>query len=397
MGEPRQTEERLKTWVIDQSAQERLCLAILSLDARFFEVKPRRPKGGPDGARDIEAVFQNGEEVWGAVGFRKNVTDDSNDKRWVKKKFKKDVDAAKKKNPSLPGFVFFTNVDLTPEDGSELKKYALDKGLSFVELYWRERLRVALDSSRGLGFRFTYLSIPLSEAEQSAFFAEYGQALERLMQEGFSAMDQKFHRLEFLHECKNQLVNAGVVVRLLRPLNAEELGHYRFFAKITDTLEKDNPNPTLWIGGRDSFWEFNDDDPPVRVVATQSLAWYRNPDETLHTSIAIGDLTTEHLQGWVDLVGHSPFSTLSELDRKIVVFWVSKPLLPCIESIFLIVNNYQLAGGHREEFWDHPEYGIGPAPEWPEKLTDEEAKIPWAFVLYPQYLDFSDSTPPKLH
>jgi hypothetical protein len=118
-----ETEERLRTWLLDQSAQERLCLGILSLDARFAEVKPRRPKGGPDGARDIEAVFiQSQEKVWGAVGFRKNVRDDSKDKRWVKKKFKDDVDAAKKEDPSLWGFVFFTNVDLTPEEETKLQQ-----------------------------------------------------------------------------------------------------------------------------------------------------------------------------------------------------------------------------------------------------------------------------------
>jgi hypothetical protein len=85
MSEPRLTDERLKTWVTDQSAQEHLCLAILCLGPRFFDVKPRRPMGGPDGARDIEAVFANQEKVWGAVGFRKNATDDSKDKRWVQR------------------------------------------------------------------------------------------------------------------------------------------------------------------------------------------------------------------------------------------------------------------------------------------------------------------------
>jgi len=118
--------------VIDQSAQERLCIGILSLDARFADVKPRRPLGGPDGARDIEAVFQNQGKVWGAVGFRKNVRDDTKDKRWVKKKFKDDVDAAKKENPLLWGFVFFTNVDLTPEEETKLQQYARDRGFHLL-------------------------------------------------------------------------------------------------------------------------------------------------------------------------------------------------------------------------------------------------------------------------
>ena len=62
--------------------------------------------------------------MWGAVGFRKNIRDDSKDKRWVQKKFKDDVDAAKKENPSLWGFIFFTNIDLTPKEQEGLKQYA---------------------------------------------------------------------------------------------------------------------------------------------------------------------------------------------------------------------------------------------------------------------------------
>jgi hypothetical protein len=226
MSEPRETEERLRTWMIDQAEQERLCLGILSLDPRFTEMKPRRPKGGPDGARDIEAVFSNRETIWGAVGFRTNARDDDDDKGWVKKKFKNDIAAAKEENPSLWGFIFFTNVDLTPAEVTSLEQYARNKGLSFVDLFWRERLRIALDSPRGLGFRYQYLRINLSEAEQSAFFAEYGQGLEQLLRKGFSAIDEKLHRLEFHQECQKELVEARVVITLRQPATAEQLGHY---------------------------------------------------------------------------------------------------------------------------------------------------------------------------
>ena len=57
------TEERLRTWALNQADRERLCLGILALDIRFSNIKPRRSKGGPDGARDIEAAFENGETV----------------------------------------------------------------------------------------------------------------------------------------------------------------------------------------------------------------------------------------------------------------------------------------------------------------------------------------------
>jgi hypothetical protein len=141
--------------------------------------------------------------VWGAVGFRANARDDDEDKRWVRKKFEDDVDAAKQENPSLWGFVFLTNIDLTPAEVTALEQYARGKGLSLVEVNWRERLRIALDAPRGLAFRYQYLSIDLcidlSPAEQRAFFAEYGQALEGLLQQGFGAVDERLRRLEFPH------------------------------------------------------------------------------------------------------------------------------------------------------------------------------------------------------
>jgi hypothetical protein len=186
-----------------------LCLGILSLDARFAEVKPRRPKGGPDEAHDIERV-----------------KDDSKDKQKIKQKFKDDVDKALKKNPTLRGFIFFTNVDLSLKDQAELLQYGRLKGLSFVELYHRERLRMALDDARGLHLRYQYLSLDLSPAEQQAFFAEYGQALERLVQGGFRAVEKRLRWQEFLLEYQRQLVWAAVVVTLDRPANAEELGHF---------------------------------------------------------------------------------------------------------------------------------------------------------------------------
>jgi hypothetical protein len=399
------TEERLRTWPLDQSAQERLCLGILYLDGRFAEVKPRRPKGGPDGARDIEAVFQN-QKVWGAVGFRKNVRDDNEDKRWVQKKFKDDVDAAKKENPSLWGFICFTNIDLTPEEQKGLEKYA-HKQLPFVELYWRERLLAALDAPRGLGFRFTYLGIPLSEEEQQAFFAEYGQALERLVQGGFSAVEKRLRRQEFLLEYQRQLMWAEVVVTLDRPVNAEELGHFRFLADIQG-LEAGR-QPSLWIGCRDAFWSAKrTDGSPVLLIGSKGLAWCRDPDETLQSYDypAYGGLTTKQLDVHVNLFDRGPFPTLASLEWTRVVFWVTKPLVPFIESISLIVNDYVFAGGHREQL-DILESGS--SPPWIETLTDEEAKSPWvtvyqtgpkglddlAFSYNCWYIDFSQSTPPK--
>ncbi|TMA79926.1 MAG: hypothetical protein E6J74_40395 [Deltaproteobacteria bacterium] len=82
MATPQETEERLRTWTLGQTERERMCLGLLALDERFSNVRPRRPKGGPDGGRDIEAVLDGSHLVWGGVGFRNNAIDSTDD--WVR-------------------------------------------------------------------------------------------------------------------------------------------------------------------------------------------------------------------------------------------------------------------------------------------------------------------------
>src|SRR5215211_5336904 len=102
MGTAQLTEERLKTWLDGNQVQrERMCIAILALTKQYSNVRPRRPKGGPDGARDIEALYEGTYEVWGAVGFQNSVTDSAEDKRLAQKKYKSDLKSALAENPSL--------------------------------------------------------------------------------------------------------------------------------------------------------------------------------------------------------------------------------------------------------------------------------------------------------
>jgi SAM-dependent methyltransferase len=160
--------------------------------------RPRRPKGGPDGARDIEALFNGSHIVWGAVGFQNSVSDSPEDKRLTKKKFRDDVQNAVKQNSLLTHFIFFTNVDLTPDEQNELILFAKQKGLSFVEIFWRERMRILLDTPEGLGFRYQYLGINLSEAEQATFFSASGNQLEAFIHKRFSDIELQIKRLEFV-------------------------------------------------------------------------------------------------------------------------------------------------------------------------------------------------------
>ena len=86
MANPKLTEERLRSWLdTNQPQRERLCLHITPMLGEYIDINPRRPKGGPDGSRDLEAKNKFGEVVWGAVGFRNSADDSKNDKKWCEK------------------------------------------------------------------------------------------------------------------------------------------------------------------------------------------------------------------------------------------------------------------------------------------------------------------------
>src|SRR5436305_1584644 len=109
MTGPRLTEERLRYHLDShQVMRERMCLALLPLLGPFSQERPRRSKGGPDGSRDIECLYQGSILTWGAVGFRNGGGNDSEARNAAKKKFRDDLDGALEENSSLESFVFFT-------------------------------------------------------------------------------------------------------------------------------------------------------------------------------------------------------------------------------------------------------------------------------------------------
>lgn len=71
-----------------------MCLDILKIDKNYSDVKPRHPEGGPDGARDIEALYKGELLTWGAVGFQNNVSDSPVEIKSTKKKFRDDLKSA---------------------------------------------------------------------------------------------------------------------------------------------------------------------------------------------------------------------------------------------------------------------------------------------------------------
>ena len=368
------TEERLRTWITDQADRERMCLGILALNARFSDIKPRRPKGGPDGGRDIEAVFDNREVVWGGVGFRANVNDSGEDKKWVEKKFNADIRSAKDKNPELWGFVFFTNVDLTPAESSKLEQYAHSEGFSFIEIFYRERLRIELDSPRGLSLRYQYLGINLSDAEQATLFAEYGSQIESLTK-GVGAIDK---RIEFFHDCSKPLMGGSVILTLKQECTPEDIGHFRFMAEILNMHEPD-PHPGLWIAGRDAYSVWHSKGSSQKLIGVKSLVWSLNPDEDIQNTIfGTSAITADQLEAGGHLHKRGPYKTLGDLDQRHMSIYVTKPLFDLTAGIFVIANDYIIAGADAEYFIP---LSMDPLADWPEPLSETEAQVPWVTVM----------------
>jgi hypothetical protein len=225
------TDERLKSYLdTNQLGREQMCLAVLAADRRYSDVRPRHPRGGPDGARDIEALSGLQQRVFGAVGFVNQANDSEEHKRKIIAKFRDDLNEALKQSTKPEVFVFLTNVNLTVGEKDELIAEAKKRGLAVGEIFDRERIRIILDSPDGLSFRFQYLGLPLSEAEQASFFARWGDDIQGLINARFGAVEKSLNRIHFFQEANLLLSTLWVSLRFNREYTGVEIGHFRAFA-----------------------------------------------------------------------------------------------------------------------------------------------------------------------
>ena len=233
-----------------------MCLAVLALDRNYTDVRPRRPEGGPDEGRDLQCL-RDSQICFGAVGFFNSVADSPTNKRLAKKKFKDDLDSALRARSNLRAFVFFTNVDLTPGEVEALAASAQSKGVSFVDIYYRERIRQVLDGPEGLGIRYQYLQIYMSKAEQTSFFSRWGSDLQRLVAGGFHSIERKIDHLEFAYWKTGTLREIRLELRLRQHEQSlrEAPEHFRVFVELQSVLHEKR---SIVIGGRDDFWQISD-------------------------------------------------------------------------------------------------------------------------------------------
>jgi hypothetical protein len=165
-------------------------------------------------------------------------------------KFESDLEAALSAEPQLKVFVFFTNVNLTISERTELEDCARRRGIEHCEIFYRERIRIVLDSPDGFSIRFQYLGIPLSEAEQATFFAKWGDDIQNVISEGFGKIERTLNRLHFLAEAVLPLSHFTIILELDREYSASEIGHFRAFCSL-DLVEPRDRVVGLLFGSTD--------------------------------------------------------------------------------------------------------------------------------------------------
>lgn len=399
---PYQTDERLKSYLdTNQLHREQMCLAILSLDKRFSDVRPRHPRGGRDGGRDIEAIYRGDQVAFGAVGFVNQANDSDEQKKTIKGKFKSDLDSAVAADKKPTAFIFLTNINLTVGEKEALTQTARRAGILFCEVLDRERLRLTLDTPDGFAIRFQYLNIALSEEEQASFFARWGDDIQSVISTGFQRVENSLNRILFLQEASDALAHLALSFELDAKYSAEEIGHFRLFCSMYLKEPKHNILSILF-GSSDKSNRMRTDldftaqpagikhgigtgqwEQYINLEATQEMTDDADDDEK-YTSAGsgsrIGMSEVEFLSISYDKGGFIrflPYVTLRDLDDAMFLPFVSKSLAEKIKAIHVYANGYKLKEVGGSEFYiDHEKVD----PRFPVDFSDDELNDPWVRI-----------------
>lgn len=162
------TESALRDWRYGQTQAERLVAALLHLEG-FEAVDPQHPLGGPDGLKDV--LCRKDGLSWVAAAYFPTT---SGTLGAIKSKFTGDFVGVGSNHAQA--FAFFVNQPLTVGEREQLRSLA---GQTRTEVYHLERIRSLLDAPKGCGIRLEYLRIPMTEAEQWAFWSSMNQDVVR--------------------------------------------------------------------------------------------------------------------------------------------------------------------------------------------------------------------------
>ena len=350
-------------------------MAVLSLDRSYTDIRPRRPEGGPDGGRDIECK-RLGERCFGAVGFMNSVNDSREHKSRITSKFESDVRSARDAALDVKAFVFLTNVDLTPAEVDALVRYGQDQGLSHVDVYWRERLRIALDNVEGFGFRFQYLDIPMSDPEQAAFFARFGKELEELLHGRFDRIERKLDAIQFDRWKTGYVRSVSLSLQFHddRPIFRDSPQHFRVALELREYLYNGR-RPGFIFGGRDVI-EPPRDGSGKHGISTTSFFW-DGKRGNIADSWSKGARVVHSYLPPINLgVSWHPRSNVRviEFDDLYATIFVTENLVPHVRQVSLAIDDYVVLDWKlTSNDFSKRISNIG----WPDELSEDEVAIPW--------------------
>jgi hypothetical protein len=351
-----------------------MCLGVLALDRNYSDIRPRRPEGGPDGGRDIECR-RLGEKCFGAVGFKNNVSDSPQDKKEIQDKFRDDVRAARQADRDVKAFVFFCNVDLAPSEIEKLETFAHEHGFSHVDIYWRERLRHALDSVDGLALRFQYLGIKLSDAEQAAFFARFGKELEDLLHGRFDRIEQKLDELEFARWKAGRIHSLELELRFKSYVEAKHKHpeHFRIALELQGVVHEKR---SIILGGRDDFWPANDD---TFYFGTKTFFWREQVGKIEDSWIKAQTRIGGGVVGGITLgLQWRPVSPIlaAEFEGLSRHLHFTENLVNRLDRVRFTLDDYVFLDW---KFSSDDLEPCRPSLGWPDELTDEESSVGWLY------------------
>ena len=419
---PYQTDERLKSYLdTNQLHREQMCLAVLASDKRFTDVRPRHPRGGPDGSRDIEAIYREDLKVFGAVGFINQANDSDEQKKKIKAKFESDLESAISTGNSLDVFVFFTNINLTIGEKEQLIEEAKVKGITYCDIFDRERIRIALDSPDGFATRFQYLNIPLSEEEQASFFSRWGDDIQSVISLGFQKIEGTLNRVLFLQEANEPITQLMLSFELDKKYKAEEIGHFRVFCYLTLKEPKHNVLSILF-GSSDKSNRMREELAAHFTEQTSGIKhgigsgqWEQRIDinkvneaeseqDKKWTSIgagaSIGRSEVEFLPitySKYSFIRFFPVFSVRDLDGAMFLPFINKSLAEKVKTIHVFANGYKLQEIELSEInIDTTEVN----PNFPVHFDDDELKDQWVRIRSKNsstfHMRFFENTPKRM-
>ncbi len=400
-----------------------MCRAVLATDKRFSDVRHRHPRGGPDGGRDIQAIYREDQTVFGAVGFVNQANDSEEQKKTIRKKFSDDLENAISANNQLKVFVFFTNINLTIGEKDKLINKAKKAGILYCDILDRERIRISLDSPDGLSIRFQYLNISLSEEEQASFFARWGDDIQSVISSGFQKIEGTLNRVLFLQEANDPISHLTISIELDKKYTAEEIGHFRLFCYLT-LKEPKHKILSLLFGSsdksnrmrEDKAADFTEQTPGIKYgIGSGQWEQYidfekdqKDPEDEkdkkwskVGSGSSIGRDEIEFLPvsySKSSFIRFFPVISLRDLNDAMFLPFSNKSLAEKVKAIHIYSNGYKLQEiGVDDITIDSTEIN----PNFPVEFDENELKDKWVRIRPKEasthHLRFFDQTPKRLY